>query len=236
MSTWFYMNGPERVGPVSQDQLCDLFRQGVLSLQTLVWSDAFKNWTEASKIAALRSLAPLPIDSTTRAGTPVASNIPFGGRAMSAPALDYETPNAVDGPVGIGGWLILPTIGLIFTPIAQALAVLGAVALANLKTTPANLASGLNQLAVANAIYGVYILVAAFMFFAKKRMAPAMMIGAYLLAIGLTFFSQVVVTHATQAASDPNSSIVVFARPVLVALIWIPYFRMSKRVRNTFVN
>jgi hypothetical protein len=58
MSTWFYMNGPERVGPVSQDQLCDLFRQGVLSLQTLVWSDAFKNWTEASKIAALRSLAP----------------------------------------------------------------------------------------------------------------------------------------------------------------------------------
>ena len=47
-STWFYMNGPERVGPVSQFQLCDLFRKGMLGLETLVWSDAFKNWTPAS--------------------------------------------------------------------------------------------------------------------------------------------------------------------------------------------
>jgi hypothetical protein len=232
------MNGPQRVGPVSQDQLCDLFRKGVLTLQTLVWSDAFKNWTEASKIAALRSLAPMPIESTNRVGpgaTPSA-DVPFGGRSISAPSLNYETPNAVNGPVGIGGWLILPAIGLILAPIGQALIVLGAFALAHQQSTAPAAAAAFQKFAIINAIYGVYILIAAFMFFGKKRIAPAMMICAYLAGILLCFMSSVLAGPISSTATNSGSDGAALGRSVIVALIWIPYFSMSKRVKNTFVN
>ena len=113
---WFYMKGEEKVGPVSQDVLCDMFRGGMLSLQTLVRSDAFTKWTPASSIAALRSLCSAQFPAPSLASP----TVPNGGR----PVLDYDSTDSA-GPIGIGGWLILPAIGLIAGPILGLFSTLG---------------------------------------------------------------------------------------------------------------
>jgi hypothetical protein len=250
-STWFYMNGPERVGPVSQFQLCDLFRKGMLGLETLVWSDAFKNWTPASRIAALRSLIPAtplpmpPLASSDFAASNFApapvSLSPLTASHMARPVMEYETP-AVDGPVGIGGWLILPAIGMILNPIGIALGVIGLWAIsAKIEANGANGAAGsLRMIAGLNALFGLYLVYTAINFFSKRRAAPALAVGAYVGSILLAVISTMMLQSFPQAtaatAAPPGVVWLSVVKPVLIAFIWIPYFRMSRRVQNTFVN
>ncbi|MBC8105848.1 MAG: DUF2569 family protein [Anaerolineae bacterium] len=233
MSTWFYMNGPERVGPVSQDQMCELFRKGVLGVQTLVWSDKFSNWTPASSIAALRSLSP-SVPNTV--GTPGFAAPTTARRPLTT--LDYEAP-AADGPVGIGGWLILPAIGMVLSPIGVGLGALGLLVIASKlqSTGMTGAADSLRMLAAINGLYALYILYTAIMFFAKKRSTPALVIGAYIGSIVLAVVAGLMTQSIPQSpAPPPGSEWLGVVKPVIVALIWVPYFRLSRRVQNTFVN
>ena len=233
MSTWFYMNGPERVGPVSQDQLCDLFRKGILGLQTLVWSEKFKNWTPASSIAALRSLSPTAPNTVGMPGFVAPS---MGGRPLTT--LDYEAP-AANGPVGIGGWLILPAIGMVFSPIGLALGSLGLLVIASKVQSAGDTGSAgsLKLLAGINGAFTLYILWTAIAFFAKKRSAPALVIGGYLGSIVLAVVAALITQSIPQSPAPPaGSEWLGVVKPVIIALIWVPYFRFSRRVQNTFVN
>ena len=54
---WYYNDGGKRAGPLSQEQLCELFARGQVPIETTVWSDAIGAWVAASAIAGFRDAA-----------------------------------------------------------------------------------------------------------------------------------------------------------------------------------
>jgi hypothetical protein len=139
---------------------------------------------------------------------------------------------------GIGGWLIAVAFGLVISPIAM---------LHTIFTVDYPVLSDPNYqgvLAEHPALHGLIsfeivingVLVAAvlylnFLFFAKKRKFPPAII-AYLAA-------QIVllgIDYALALKEFPSTSAADLGRAVIAALIWIPYFRVSRRVKATFVN
>lgn len=56
MDNWFYVNGSERVGPISQNMLLELFRNNDISLETYVWKKGFENWERFKNVEELNLL------------------------------------------------------------------------------------------------------------------------------------------------------------------------------------
>jgi hypothetical protein len=148
---------------------------------------------------------------------PVAGTCPRFGKfvcARCAPrALDNDlmcedclarSGDAAQGE-GIGGWLVLPAIGVVLAPLFGAFA-----AVASLGGDP--------LAGVLYAAFAVYGVACAFAFFGRKRHAPPMMIGLYLVnaLIGVT-------------GGHP-------ARGIGLSIVWIAYFLTSDRVKRTFVR
>lgn len=120
---WFYIDNGSRVGPVSQQQICELFSGGKLGLRTQVWCSQFSGWTEASTIRAFRDLArsvpppPLPpppfasvvamptdLPSTPPPLPPLGSDaVPFASPVAAAPPvfLPNSSEDATDVPAAI---------------------------------------------------------------------------------------------------------------------------------------
>lgn len=44
-AVWHYMNGNDRKGPVSEAEIKELARSGIINRSTLVWKEGFANWT-----------------------------------------------------------------------------------------------------------------------------------------------------------------------------------------------
>lgn len=70
MASWWYFDGKDKTGPVEQDVLINLIKDGTLNSETLVWSTGFDNWYKINDVdilsAYLESDAtppPLPIQS-----------------------------------------------------------------------------------------------------------------------------------------------------------------------------
>ncbi len=73
---WYYVENGQQKGPVTQDQLDELARQGTIKADTLVWTDGMANW--------------LPY-SQARPGTGAAPAAVVGGPAFAAmPVADAE--------------------------------------------------------------------------------------------------------------------------------------------------
>jgi len=150
---------------------------------------------------------------------------------------------------GIGGWLILPVIGLILTPlhIGYELATtywsIFAKGYWAVLTTPGN--NTYNPLwapLLSFEILGnVFLLLAAltllYLLLSKSFHLPKFIV-AYFLAdllfviVDYTFASNI--TRIPQHAIDDAMSEII--RSLMVAAIWVPYFLVSKRVKNTFVR
>jgi hypothetical protein len=154
-----------------------------------------------------------------------------------------------DEPRGIGGWLILPAIGIVLTPIAltvgiitDILPVFGADVWPVL-TTPGSpayhplwkpliifeLVADLLLVAVS-----IYLLV---LFFGKKRRLPKVMI-AWLVAMVVVQVVDMLLAMQIPAAADTTESSDYrdLIRSVIACAIWAPYFAVSRRVKNTFVG
>ena len=81
-----------------------------------------------------------------------------------------------------------------------------------------------------------YIVATAIMFFSKKRIAPSMMIGGYVAAIVLAIFAGVV-AQPTSPSSAPAGCAMGWSDQANHHRAYLdPLFRISKRVKNTFVN
>ncbi|HEY2584616.1 MAG TPA: RDD family protein [Tepidisphaeraceae bacterium] len=102
---WYYLHEGQRIGPITQEQIVEVFRSGAMPLETMVRSDLFGYWVPASTIAGFRMLVPAvgaaldtkaakeqaaPI-STAAAPVPVA---PVAAATIIAPAPSAAAPVA----------------------------------------------------------------------------------------------------------------------------------------------
>lgn len=57
---WYYVENGQQKGPVTQDQLDELARQGTIKADTLVWTDGMANWLPYSQARPGSGAAPMP--------------------------------------------------------------------------------------------------------------------------------------------------------------------------------
>ena len=135
---------------------------------------------------------------------------------------------------GIAGWLILPAIGLVLNPI---LASIGLFLLLRMYRDAAR--AGYGSVYVLEMIVGFGLLLlavyAAIQFFGKKKGAPRTMI----ILISANLVASLVLL-GIESSAGPEALAVESAKQlpiqIAAAVIWIPYFLVSKRVKATFVS
>jgi len=132
-------------------------------------------------------------------------------------------------PSGIGGWLILPAIGLILSPVLWALGLI-VMAFAIPKypiIISLNIALGI-------ALLGLLIWTA-IQFFRKKKNAPKLMISCLIAKPAMTAVLWAVATamNEYEFAADYQGELI---QVVIISAIWGRYFSVSKRVKATFIN
>lgn len=84
-----------------------------------------------------------------------------------------------------------------------------------------------------------YALLCLARFFQKKKHVPAMMIGFYLCLLIMAGANAALLLRFPTLQAKPddlNEALVGVAQTVVFCAVWIPYFRISRRVKNTFVN
>lgn len=84
---WYYASNGQQAGPVSQEQLAELFRNGTVKPFDLVWNETMTEWTPIGKVADFASYAPAPAPAAPpAAATPPASSSPASSAAPYAAA------------------------------------------------------------------------------------------------------------------------------------------------------
>jgi hypothetical protein len=152
-------------------------------------------------------------------------------------------------PQGIGGWLILPMIGLILIPVLLTIDLFNTYlpifttgswrALTDPESPafhplwkPVLLFEILGNITFIG--YAVVLLVA---FFLKFHRFPLMYIAFLILNVIFVASDLYLAQQIPAVAAQPNDAAVQsLTRAVVGAAIWIPYFLVSKRVKNTFVK
>ena len=138
------------------------------------------------------------------------------------------------GPVPkIGGWLFLPAIGLVLGILISMANFIGALSFAD--SIPSRYAEIFSFTLLAEFGFFLFIIYVATRFFGKRRNAPAMMIA--MLAGGVVLYlSLLLIAMAVDAEPFATASAQILGRNLIGAAIWIPYFKLSKRVKETFVR
>ncbi len=54
MSNWYYVVGSERVGPISEEMIKTLIKDGEISADTYVWKKGFTGWERKKDVAELQ--------------------------------------------------------------------------------------------------------------------------------------------------------------------------------------
>jgi hypothetical protein len=159
-----------------------------------------------------------------------------------------DTPVTIEPPRGIGGWLILPLLGLILTPLlvlftmVKDLLPVFSSDIWPVLTTPGSAAyHPLWAVAIifevaANIATICFAIVLLVMFRAKRRQVPKLMVVWYAALLGVQVVDAILIAQipAARDAIDAGDYRDLF-RALVFCAVWIPYFLISKRVKNTFV-
>lgn len=151
------------------------------------------------------------------------------------------------GPSGIGGWLVLPIIGFVGTilltlwNLSQATSEIdGLVAIFNATSGPL---VALKVPTAASFITACLVILSAgyclYLIFAKNLAIINFATAHYLIlaSAGLAdAWLGIALDKADLGVTSDPTIVRDAVRGILIACIWIPYFHLSKRVRNTFVN
>jgi len=187
---------------------------------------------------------------------------PFVAESPVQPAAERRSgrrKRSLSAPAGLGGWLVLPIIGLFLTILWNARSLIfdylpfyGSSAWGDLTTPGSHLYLPLFEglylfetfcagvLTVAPAILLVLI-------FQKHRVAPRLMVAFYafvcmsgcieagvLLTVYPNWMNSVALSDLAGTATTQAARALL--QVLILGAVWIPYFLRSKRVKNTFVN
>jgi hypothetical protein len=170
---------------------------------------------------------------------------PFGLPKIGVSEMTEKTHE----PKGLGGWLVLPAIGLFVMPVRLSMSFntdfwpIFREGYWEILTTPGTEAYHplwaplLIFEITGNAFFVIFDLVLIYFFFTKSYRFPYLFIA--FAALNLLFvtsdFLLADLVPAIAAESDVDS-IKEVARAAVAAVVWVPYFLLSKRVKNTFVK
>lgn len=138
---------------------------------------------------------------------------------------------------GIGGWLILVAVGLGIGPLVSLsgvirdLLMLYGAKYQNVLAARPGIAGLVLYEAVTNSIFLVALVALNILFYKKKRSFPSLMIT--FLASQLAF---VLIDHLAARALQPSTGLAGVFRSLAGAVIWIPYYLRSERVKATFIH
>lgn len=164
---------------------------------------------------------------------------------QAAGAFDADEPAAPQYP-SIGGWLILPAVGLVLSPLVLLFQIFRLLSVQgtpewDARTTPgtAQYVEGLAGFATVeifmNGLLLAFVLYVAYNFFSKKKKTPALMITFLVLSLVVAVVdASISASLLGDAAGD--KAFVGLGRQVVPKAIWLLYFLRSKRVKGTFVN
>ncbi len=140
------------------------------------------------------------------------------------------------GSQPIAGWLVLPALGLLISPIRSMFEIRESWRLLNHPTLNLvlgrhpSLSTALEWGMVQNALLLFLQLGVAVLFFRKKRSAPGAYIILLLAGLGSTVIEMAFLTDVPGLKLDGSSLL----PSIIPCAIWIPYFIVSQRVRDTF--
>jgi hypothetical protein len=160
-----------------------------------------------------------------------------------------DAPPATEGPKGIGGWLLLPVIGLFVFPIRTLISfatdyvpifqtgawgVLTSPDSARYHVLWAPLLVGEMACNLAFLALDVWLLV---LLFSKSWRFPKVFIAFAVLNFVFILLDSLIGNQipAVAQASGQGSATEIIRALVMVA-VWVPYMLVSKRVKNTFVK
>ncbi len=156
---------------------------------------------------------------------------------LAAPLFSAASYSADRGLTGIGGWLILPAIGLAISPFVAlfGLAVGWSLMLGSKGQIVLASKPGLEPVILFEIIMDlVFVAILIFLnvlFYTRKKSFPLLMIAFY----GLQFVL-LLADHIMAAPFNPHSTPTTVVRSFIVCAIWIPYFLVSRRVKLTFTR
>lgn len=136
------------------------------------------------------------------------------------------TDSRLEQGVDIGGWLLLPGIGL---AVAVATTIFGALPLATRFLSSPGIETGLDLIFLSPWVQ--FVMVVGWLFVTKHRWAPF----AYI-ALQIANLVIVVRYYGPMAAADEEAASMSLTRALVSCVVWIPYFLTSKRVKSTFVR
>jgi hypothetical protein len=186
-------------------------------------------------------LLSMSIDSDPRYAPPQAE--------VELTAAEYPIARPGPGPAGIGGWLLLPAIGIILRPIFAAYSLVNVYLPIFRKGTWAKLTDPASKtyhvlwgpaltLEIAYLILMLgFCLVLMYHFFRKSAMTPRLYIALLIAAPTFALIDHLIATSipafSKDAAAKGISALFTLA---VSAAVWIPYFIKSVRVKNTFIH
>jgi hypothetical protein len=154
------------------------------------------------------------------------------------------------GPIGIGGWLILPIIGFFGAIILTAKNLLEILKEDNLEglkliynSSTENSLASLQFPIILSTMAGCFIILSGvyclYLVFTKKHSIIKFATAHYIiLAIGglIDLWGGIVLQTAIPDTPLEKETIKGAIQGIIAALVWIPYFNYSKRVKNTFIK
>ncbi|MGA2219423.1 MAG: DUF2569 family protein [Terracidiphilus sp.] len=170
-------------------------------------------------------------------------DIPNSEQPTPSPPIFSASANSKDNDLnGIGGWLILPTIGLVIGPFRLLSTIInlnipylyGSQHQVYLSSHLGSATLLLFELA-SNTIFIIFLIYLNFLLFAKKKAFPTYMIIC-LIARFCVVLLDTLAAQALHPTANLTTAYWTLVGGLLGLLTWIPYFRLSRRVKATFVR
>lgn len=95
---WYYSNNGQQAGPVSQDQLAELYRNGTVKPFDLVWNESMTEWTPIGSVGEFAAYAPAPPMAAAPAPSEAPPTLSAAPPLSAAPAPSYASYGAGGNP------------------------------------------------------------------------------------------------------------------------------------------